>query len=189
MPTASVALPRSAATSPASSRSRRDGRRREALDGRLRQARIDRAKYLRKGLPERDIDVGHGHGEAEVDQGGDAVTGIDDAAGHDRREMRKIRLDVDRDAVERDPAPQADADRGDLVLKAFALVGALDPDPDAVLAALAADVEGGQRPDDPFFQPGVVGAYVRPALLQVEHDIGDPLAGPVIGDLAAAAGL
>src|ERR1700686_4374392 len=59
----------------------------------------------------------------------------------------------------------------------------------ARLAALAAPVEGGQGPDDPFLQTGDVGAHVRPSPFQVQHHIGDPLAGAVIGELAAAAGL
>jgi hypothetical protein len=36
---------------------------------------------------------------------------------------------------------------------AGALVGTPDPDADTILAALAADVEGVERADDPFFQP------------------------------------
>ena len=35
---------------------------------------------------------------------------------------------------------------------------------------------------------GDVGAHVAEAPLHVEHDIGDPLAGSVIGELAAAPG-
>ena len=71
---------------------------------------------------------------------------------------------------------------------AGALVGPPDPDADAILAALAAHVEGVERADDPFFQAGHIGAHVRPPPLQVEHHIGHPLAGAVIGELAAAAG-
>ena len=64
----------------------------------------------------------HGQEMAEIGEAGDAVARISDAAGHDRREMRQVGLHIDRDAVERHPAPQPHADRGDLVLVAFALV-------------------------------------------------------------------
>src|SRR4029078_13200315 len=91
-----------------------------------------------------------------------------DSAGHDRGKMRQLRLDIDRDAVERHPTPQAHADRSDLVLKACALVGPLDPDPDTILAPFAAHVEGGEGADDPFLQTGDIGAHVRPSPLQIE---------------------
>src|SRR4051794_29566471 len=103
--------------------------------------------------------------------------------------MRQLRLDIDGDAVERHPAPQPDADRRDLVLVAGAFVRPRDPNADAVLAAFAAHIEGGERADDPFLEAGDIGPHVWPPPFQVEHDIGDPLAGTVIGELAAAAGL
>ena len=46
----------------------------------------------------------------------------------------------------------------------------------------------GQRADDPFLDGGDEAAHVRSAALEVEHDVADPLAGAVIGELAAAAG-
>ena len=67
-------------------------------------------------VPERDVDIRHGHGMAEIDQARDTIARVDDATGHDRGKMRQLRLDVDRDAVERHPAPQPHADRGDLVV-------------------------------------------------------------------------
>ena len=69
----------------------------------------------------------------------------------------KLGLDVERDAVQRHPARDADADGGDLVLVAAALVRPPHPDADAVLAPLAADVEGRQRPDQPFLERGDIG--------------------------------
>ena len=90
--------------------------------------------------------------------------------------------------MQRHPALDADADRGDLVLVAVALVRPPHPHADAVAAPLAAHVESGERADDPFLEGGDEAAHVRRAALEVEHHIGDPLAGPVIGELAAAAG-
>ena len=101
---------------------------------------------------------------------------------------RQVGFHIDRDAVERHPAPQPHADGGDLVFMARALVRPLDPDADPVLAALAAHVEGRERPDDPFLEARDIGPHVGPPSLQVEHHIGHPLAGAVIGELAAAPG-
>ncbi len=82
----------------------------------------------------------------------------------------------------------ADADRGDLVFGAFAFVGTPHPNPDAVFAALAMDIECGERVDDPFLDGGDETAHIRRAPLQIEHHVADALAGAVIGELAAAAG-
>ena len=69
-----------------------------------------------------------------------------------------------------------------------ALVGPPNPDADPVLAPLAGDVERRQGADDPFLERGDEAAQVRAAALEVEHHIDHPLAGPVIGELAAAPG-
>ena len=45
-----------------------------------------------------------------------------------------------------------------------------------------------ERVDQPAFERGDEGAHVGAAALEVEHDIGHPLARPVIGELAAAPG-
>src|SRR3954471_10132386 len=60
---------------------------RKRLDG-FRHQRPGRPEQLLEGLPERDVDIGHRHELAEIDQRGDAVAGIGDAAGHDAGEMR-----------------------------------------------------------------------------------------------------
>ena len=127
-----------------------------------------------------------GAANAEIGQAGDAIALFADAARHDAGKMRQVRIDIERDAVQRHPLLHADADGGDLVLAAVALVGPAHPDADAVLAPFAAHVEGGERADDPFLQRGDETAHVRAAPLEIEHHVGDPLAGPVIGQLAAA---
>ena len=127
--------------------------------------------------------------QPEVDEAGDAVAA--DAARHDAVEMREVGLDVDRDAVEADPAPDPDADRRDLVLGRAAVrlrrpVRPHHPDPDPPGPPLAADREGRERADHPLLQPPDVGAHVAPAAVEVEHRVGDALARPVVGVLAAA---
>src|SRR4051794_23932477 len=102
--------------------------------------------------------------------------------------MLELGLDVERDAVKAHPAPHADADRGDLVLDLEALVGPAHPDADPVLAPLTLDVEAREAADQPFLERRDEGTHVRAAPLQVEHDIGNALAGAVIGELPAAAG-
>ena len=133
------------------------------------------------------VDLRHGDGHAEIGERGDAVARIGHAARHDAGEMRQVRLDVERKAVQRHPALDADADGGDLVLVSLALVRPPHPHADAVVAPLAAHVESGERADDPFLDGGDEAAHVRRAALEIEHDIADPLAGTVIGELAAAA--
>ena len=49
-------------------------------------------------------------------------------------------------------------------------------------------VEGFQRADDPVLEGGDKGADILAPALQVEHHIGDPLAGAVVGVFAASAG-
>ena len=61
----------------------------------------------------------------------------------------QVRLDVERDAVITDPAPDAHPDGGDLVLAART---AIDPDADPALAPRAGDVEARQRRDQPVLQ-------------------------------------
>ena len=92
-----------------------------------------RAEDLVEASPERQVEVGHRHRQAEVDEARHPVAA--DAAGHDAGEMPEVGLDVDRDAVEADPAADAHADRGDLVLGRAAVglrrpVGAHHPDAD-----------------------------------------------------------
>ena len=115
-----------------------------------------------------------------------------DTAGHDAREMFQIRFDIDRYAMEADPAAQPDADGGDLVLgrRSVGQGGRLrprDPNADTVLTALALDIHAVQRIDHPGFQCRDEGPHIAAAALEIEHDIGDPLSRPVIGVFAATA--
>ena len=60
----------------------------------------------------------------------------------------EVRIDVDGDAVEADPAAQLHADGGDLVLAGAVRLGgcrAADPDADPAGAPLARHVELGER--------------------------------------------
>src|SRR5258706_372401 len=102
--------------------------------------------------------------------------------------MAEVGIDIEADAMEAYPALHPDADGGDLVLAALALVPPAHPDADPVLPALAADVEGRERADQPFLQVGHEPAHVAAAPLQVKHHVGDALARSVISELAAAAG-
>src|SRR5665647_3505034 len=102
---------------------------------RFRQRRLRGPKHLLEPLPERDIDIRHGQGMAEIGEAGDAVAWVRHPAGHDGVEVGQIGLHIDRDAVERHPAPQPHPDGGDLVFEPLALVGPADPYPDAILAA------------------------------------------------------
>ncbi len=102
--------------------------------------------------------------------------------------MREVAVDVERNAVQRDPAFDPDADRRDLVLAPAAALGPRDPDADALLPAFAGDIEGRERADDPRLERRHEAAHVRSAMLEVEHHIGDALARPVIGELAAPTG-
>ena len=105
-----------------------------------------------------------------------------DAAGHDAAKVRQIRVEIDREAVERDPATDPDPDRSDL-----GLVGSLaDPDPDSAGCAVGGNPEITERGDHPTFDRADEAADIAPAPVEVEHQIDHPLAGPnaqpAIGD-------
>ena len=85
------------------------------------------------------------------------------------------------------PPFQPDADGSDLVLL-LSPFGPGHPDADAILAPLALHTNAGQRTDDPFFQSRHIAPHVGRAPVEIEHQVGHPLPGPVIGELSAAAG-
>ena len=86
-----------------------------------------------------------------------------------------------------DPAADPHPDGGNFV-EARDAVSRLHPNPGQSRAPLANNTKTGQHINDPAFQIVYIAAHIRPALLQVKHDIGDPLARPVIGPLASTPG-
>src|ERR1700739_630932 len=100
--------------------------------------------------------------------------------------MIEIGGDVDRHAMIGHPAPYPHPDRRELGLAGPGPV--CDPDADAAFAALALNAKLRQGEDAPFFELVDVAAHIAAAPGQVEHHIDDPLAGPMIGVAAAAAG-
>src|SRR5262249_34503782 len=96
----------------------------------------------------------------EVEKARDPEPRIADAARHDAAEMAEVGIDIEADAMQAHPALHSYADGGDLVLAARALVRAAHPDADPVLPALAADVEGRKRADQPFLEVGHEPAHV-----------------------------
>src|SRR5262249_45830291 len=101
-------------------------------------------------------------------------------ARHNAGEVFEVRIDIERDAMEGDPVPHADADRGDL--------RAADEDADLISMAVAFDAEGGKRSNQPVLQSPHEGPDVATVPVEVAHHIGDALSRAVIGVPAAAAG-
>src|SRR5215472_18512115 len=101
--------------------------------------------------------------------------------------MRKVAIDVEGDTVQADPALHPDADGCDLVLAPGTLRGPAHPDADPVVAPLALDPQFRKGADDPFLERRHESPHVRASPPQIKHDIGDPLARTVIGELPAAA--
>src|SRR5215831_19246462 len=73
--------------------------------------------------PQYAVDLGHRGRTAEIGEAGHAIERIGDAARHDAGEMGEVRRDVERDAVQADPALEPDPDGRDLVLAVRALAG------------------------------------------------------------------
>src|SRR5689334_18865838 len=62
------------------------------------------------------VDLRHCHRHAEIDQARHAIALAGNSARHDAGKVHKLGLDIERNAMERDPAFHSDADGGDLVL-------------------------------------------------------------------------
>jgi hypothetical protein len=61
-------------------------------------------------LPQHLVNVRHGSRNAEIGETGNPIALSAHAAGHDAGEMRQIRLDIERPAVQRHPTRHADTD-------------------------------------------------------------------------------
>src|SRR5665648_28717 len=95
--------------------------------------------------------------------------------------MRKVRIDVQADAMQAHPAAYADPDGGDLRVA--------DEDADRARPPFAFDAETRKRGDQPGFEGCDIGPDVTATGREINHDIGNTLAGAVIGVAPAAAGL
>ena len=99
--------------------------------------------------------------------------------------MGEVRIDVNREAVERHPALHPHPERSDLRLPG--------PSPTQIpmrpSARCALTPNGAKAVDHPLLERMNEAADVLSALVEVEHDIADPLPRPVVGVTAAAAGL
>src|SRR5262249_47254334 len=91
--------------------------------------------------------------------------------------------------MQRHPLSHANTNSGDLVLATFAFFRPADPNANAVLAPFGAHVEGGKRVYDPIFEGCDEAADIGAAPLEIKHQVNNPLAGAVIGQLASAAAL
>ena len=107
---------------------------------------------------------------------------VGDAARHDQVELREVGVHVEREAVARDPARDADADGRELVRRRPRRRS-------APARALGRDAEVGRRPDQHLFEVAHVAVHVAAIRPQIDDRIADELAGTVVGDVAAAARL
>ena len=113
--------------------------------------------------PEGQIDLRHRGRNSEIGQTGHAKARLVDAARNDPGVVAQVAIDVERDAVQGHPPLHADADCGDLVLMAGALVRPRHPDADTIFVPRAQYVEGGEGVDDPGFERRDEAADVRSA--------------------------
>ena len=112
---------------------------------------------------------------------------IGDAAWHDAVEMAKVGGDIQADAVETHPPAQLHADGGDLVFsRARRGRRPVHPYAHSVASTLAGHSQTVQGGDDPCLETGDKRPGVAASNAQVEHDVGHPLARPVVGELPAA---
>ena len=99
--------------------------------------------------------------------------------------MRQVGRDVDRETVQRHPALHPHPDRAD-----FGFVATrAGPDADPPAFAPCLDAQMPERVDHPAFEAMDEQANVAATLLQVEHEITDPLSRPMIGVAPAASRL
>ena len=103
---------------------------------------------------------------------GDARIG--DAAGDNRVKGGQIGCQIDSDAMPADPAADAHADGGDLVIAGNAVAG-MHPDAGQTRAPCAGDAKGGDAIDDPAFERMHKSADIAATCGQIKHDIGNAL--------------
>src|SRR3982751_1447311 len=118
----------------------------------------------------------------EDGEGGHSTVG--DAAGDDQVETGEIGRDVEGEAVAGHPAGDADANRGQLVVSTGA-----GPHAGQSFDAAGVDAVARGGPNQHFLEVAYVAMHVAAVRLEVEDGIPDDLAGPMVGDVAAAAGL
>jgi len=107
---------------------------------------------------------------------GDAAVG--DAAGNDQGEIVEVGVDVERETVAGDPASDPEADRGQFL--------AAHPHArEAVDAPRGNPVIGG-RANENLLEIADVAVHVAAVRGEVEDRVAHDLAGPVVGDVAAA---
>src|SRR5581483_3551764 len=94
--------------------------------------------------------------------------------------VREVDADVEREAVRRHAAGDADADGGDLRIA--------DPGARAPLGAAGGDAEAGERLDQRRFERADVGGGAHSPAAQVEDRVAHDLAGAMERDVAAAVG-
>ncbi len=115
--------------------------------------------------------------------GCDAV--FPNAAGNDPVEMRKIGIDVEREAVHRDPARTFDSDGGD-----FARLRSVAFDPNACIAGkpLCRNLKIGKRANENFLDIAKIAVQIGAmrCLLEIKNRIADELPKAVIRNVAAA---
>ena len=100
--------------------------------------------------------------------------------------MGKVRRDIYREPVHGDPTPDPHPDSTDL---GFAAVDILRPDANPAFRPPAIDTQVRERSNHPPFNRMHEAADIAPPLLEVEHQVTDPLARPMISVSPTTSGL
>ena len=109
-----------------------------------------------------------------------------EAARHDQVEVREVRAHVERKAVARHPAGDADADGTNL---RRARRAGIQPGASHTFDAPCREAIIGTRPHHHFFDVPHVAVHVAPVGPQIDDGVPHDLPGPVIGHVPPAAGL
>ena len=107
---------------------------------------------------------------------------VGDSARDDESKTREVRIDVQREAVARNPSRDPHADCGELVLPS----GRSDPDPCETSDPSRGDAEFPDSANQHLFEIAHVPVDVAPVGLQIDDRIADELTGTVKGHVAAA---